>query len=112
MGKAKGGIDYLENQTQFEEDRFIDSDLMDQMLQETLEFVSEEKQEVASLSLEILIGSTEVPAEQIHQYREGDLITLDQELSEPVTLTTAEGQIFKGKLGKLKEHYAIRLVKS
>ena len=115
MVYTKGANNFIENHVQFEEDRLIDSDLMDRMIQETFEYAYEEiseEQETASATVEILIGSAHIPAGQIQKYREGDLIPLDQKLSDPVSIILADGEIFKGRLGKVKENYAIRLTKS
>ena len=125
MGKTDDRLDPLENEAQFQEDRFIEADLLEQMLRETLEAIHQEDRpsetEPSSTThpssksfsglLTIRIGSTQVPAEQIQHYTEGDLIVLDQNLSEPITLTTPDNQRFQGKLGKIREHYAVRIVK-
>lgn len=118
MSKTPASSDFLEeNETQLNDDQFIDADLMEQMLQETFEASSQDpsfssSEELSTYPVKIVLGTVQISDETRQQYTPGDLIVLEQPSSTPVTLITQKGQTFKGKLGQIKKNYALRLIKS
>ncbi len=64
----------------------------------------EERSEV-----KIVLGSTQISEETLNAFREGQHLGLEQGPSDPVQVMTPEGITFLGKLGQLRQHYAIKL---
>lgn len=114
-------------------DHYIDTEMMDEMLRETFEGVFEDSQQESSDGLQnmeletvndstipptqkawrypitVSIGMAQIPEEGLASLQKDDLIPLDQACDMPIMLKTPEGKFFKGKLGKLRGHYAIKL---
>jgi len=115
-------------------DGYIDTEMMDAMLRETFEGMFESSQEELSDGLQnmeleteydstnaftqkvwrypitISLGMTQIPKEDLASLKENDLISLDQSVDLPIILKTTAGKSFKGKLGKLRGCYAIKLI--
>jgi len=63
------------------------------------------------LSLEATIGSTTVTRAELLQMEEGDVIKMDQSLSEPIAVIIGGKKKFLAQPGTIKNHRAIRILK-